>query len=443
LAVAGTGAADPDAWTPGRQAEPVIVQVQAEPKGKETPKTAEPPKAKEPGPEPTLIARTEVGGEAPELVFTRMMGDWIGAYYADEIVTLPGTQFTTRTLTTTRRTTQLVLINGELVRVPVIVTVPIGTQTTATPTLVTTLARVPVLSRGAFKIGENEGPIPEDRFILTYNGYSGVPGALPAQPGSIFDTTPGLPISTAFVQTRGPLARQPVLVAQDLIAGGSPALVQTVVPSPNTFVHREVIGFEKTFFDGTASIGVRAPFFQQQGDGSLASSDFGDLTFVFKYLAWTNGPDALTAGLAVTAPTGPAIPTVEGDIHSTILQPFVGARVQAGDLFAVAFSSVAFPTDSRDVTILFNDLAVGFMMHLSDPAGLVQWVAPTAEVHVTTPLSHRNGSGLISVPDLVVLTEGVEVGFGAGASVNLGVAVPVTGPRPFDVEAILQLNVRY
>jgi hypothetical protein len=44
---------------------------------------------------------------------------------------------------------------------------------------------------------------------------------------------------------------------------------------------------------------------------------------------------------------------------------------------------------------------------------------------------------------LVVLTEGVEVGFGAGASVNLGVAVPVTGPRPFDVEAILQLNFRY
>jgi hypothetical protein len=439
-------AAEPDVWTPTRAADAHIVQVQADQKGKETPKAVEPPPPKDtpPATEPTLIARTEAGGEAPTRHFTRMMGDWIGAYYADEIVTLPGTQFTTRTLTTTRRTTQLVLINGELVPVPVIVTVPIGTQTTAAPTLVTTLARVPILSRGAFKIGENESPVPEDRFILTYNGYSGVPGALAAPPGSIFNTTPGLPISTAFVQTgTGPRAGQPVLVAQDLIAGGTPTLVQTVVPSPNTFVHREVIGFEKTFFDGTASVGVRAPFFQQQGDGSLAGSDFGDLTFVFKYLAWTNGPDALTAGLAVTAPTGPSIPTVEGDIHSTILQPFVGARVQSGDLFALAFSSVAFPTDSRDVTILFNDLAVGFVMHLSDPAGLVQWVAPTAEVHITTPLAHRNGTGVISVPDLVVLTEGVEVGFGAGASVNLGVAVPVTGPRPFDLEAILQLNFRY
>ena len=53
------------------------------------------------------------------------------------------------------------------------------------------------------------------------------------------------------------------------MTGGAPTLVQTVVPAPNTFVHREVVGFEKTLFDGAASVGVRAPFFQQQGDGSL------------------------------------------------------------------------------------------------------------------------------------------------------------------------------
>jgi hypothetical protein len=421
--------------------DPVIVQVQAEPKGKEPPpKAKEPPKA----PAPDVIARTDVSQEAPESFFTRMMGDWIGATYAHQIVTLPGTQITTRTLTTTVRTFETVLVNGELTRVPVIRTVPAGTATTVTPTLVTTQALVPILSRGAFKIAENEMPVPEDRFILSYNGYSGVPGALPVPPGMIFTTSPGPPLPTTFVQARPvPQARQPVLVSQDLVAGGAPTLVQTVVPAPNTFVHREVVGFEKTLFGGAASVGVRAPFFQQQGDGSLASSDFGDLTFVFKYLAWTDGPDALTAGLAVTAPTGPAIPTVAGDLHSTLIQPFVGARVQAGDVFALAFSSVAIPTDSRDVTILFNDLAVGFVMHVTDPAGLVRWVAPTAEVHVTTPLTHRNGTGLVSVPDLVVLTGGVEVGFGTGTSVNVGVATPVTGPRPFDVEAVLQLNFRY
>jgi len=441
LVVAQGRPADPDVPARGDRPDAIIIQVQAEPKGKEPP-----PKAKEPprAAEPDAIARTDISQEAPEGFFTRMMGDWIGATYANQIVTLPGTQATTRTLTTTVRTFQTVFLNGEPTRVPVIMTVPAGTVTTIAPTLVTTQALVPILSRGAFKIAENERPTPEDRFILSYNGYSGVPGALPVSPGLISTTTPGPPLPTAIVPARpGPQARQPVLVSQDLVGGGAPTLVQTVVPSPNTFVHREVVGFEKTFFDGVASVGVRAPFFQQQGDGSLAGSDFGDLTFVFKYLAWTNGPDALTAGLAVTAPTGPAIPTVGGDIHSTILQPFLGARAQAGDVFALAFSSVAIPTDTRDVTILFNDLSVGFVMHVTDPTGLVRWVAPAAEVHITTPLTHRNGTGLVSVPDLVVLTGGVEIGFGAGTSVNLGVATPVTGPRPFDVEAIFQLNFRY
>ena len=43
----------------------------------------------------------------------------------------------------------------------------------------------------------------------------------------------------------------------------------------------------------------------------------------------------------------------------------------------------------------------------------------------------------------MVLTEGVQIGLGSGTSVTVGVAVPVTGPRPFDLEAILQLNFRY
>jgi hypothetical protein len=447
LAVADARPADPNFGTTGDRPEPVIVQVQVDSKGKEVPKAKEPPKSKEPVPEaePNLIARTDLGGLAPPDYFTRMLGDWIGATYANQIVTLPGTQVVTTTLTTTQTSIQTVVgPNGELIRVQVTNTIPIGTKTTAVPVLVTTNALVPVLSRAAFKIAENEKPTPEDRFILTYNGYSGLPGALPAPPGSIFNTTNGLPFSTSISQIgQGGRAQQPVLVAQNFVTGGAPTLVQTVVPSPTTFVHREVIGFEKTLFGGVASVGVRAPFFQQEGDGSIAGSDFGDLTFIFKYLAWTNGPDAVTAGLAVTAPTGPAIPTVEGDIHSTLFQPFVGARVQSGDVFALAFSSVAIPTDSRDVTILFNDLAVGFVMNVSGPDGLIRWVAPTAEVHVTTPLTHRNGSGLLTVPDLVVLTEGVQVGFGSGTAVNLGVGVPVTGPRPFDLEAFLQLNFRY
>jgi hypothetical protein len=145
-------------------------------------------------------------------------------------------------------------------------------------------------------------------------------------------------------------------------------------------------------------------------------------------------------GLVVTAPTGPAIPTVVGDIHSTLFQPWVGGLVSAGDFFAMGFSSLVIPTDGRDVTLLFNDVGVGVLAYRS-PDGA--WVAPTAEVHVTTPLNHRNGHGVVTVPDLVVLTEGVQVGLGGGSSLAVGVAVPVTGPRPFDWEAVVQFNVRY
>jgi len=441
LAVAQASPADP-VGPDLERLDPVIIQVQQPPKGKDLPKAKDIPPPKDPPPD--LIARTDVSTEAPEGFFTRMMGDWIGATYATQTVTLPGTQIVTTTLTQTVTTIETrVGQQGEPIRVQVTRVVPVGTRTTAVPVLVTTQAQVPVLSRGAFKIAENEKPAPEDRFILSYNGYSGVPNALPAPPGSIFSAGTGGPFSTTITPLGGPSIQQPVFVSQSLISGGAPTLIQTVVPAQDSFVHRAVVGFEKTLFDGVASVGVRAPFFSQQGDGSLGGSDLGDLTFVFKYLAWTNGPDALTAGLAVTAPTGPAIPTVVGDIHSTLIQPFIGARVQAGDVFALAFTSVAIPTDRRDVTILFNDLAVGFVMHVGSPDSLVRWIAPTAEVHVTTPLTNRNGSPLLSVPDLVVLTEGVQIGLGTGTTINLAVGVPVTGPKPFDVEGIFQLNFRY
>jgi hypothetical protein len=36
----------------------------------------------------------------------------------------------------------------------------------------------------------------------------------------------------------------------------------------------------------------------------------------------------------------------------------------------------------------------------------------------------------------------VQIGFGP-AALNLGVGIPVTGPRPFNVEGLVQFNLRY
>jgi hypothetical protein len=427
LAVGHVRAADPE------DGDPIVRQAQQKvepPKAKELPKK-EPPKAPPPPPvrqpDPEVLARiSETGGEAPAGSFSRMMGDWVGAYYADSFVTLPGFRVTTTILTTP------VVVRNPNGEVPIVINVPTGTTTTAVPIDVFTRARVPVLTRGGFKIAENEGVVPEDRAFLTYNFYRHVVG-----PGGESEPAVGLVGGTPVAPAPVPALGTRQLVG---LVGANPTLTSVFVPPATWDVQRAVIGFEKTAFDGWASFGVRAPFFRVEGDGSLGGSDFGDLSFVFKGLLWCDGcGDAASAGLVVTVPTGPDIHTVVGDIHPTLFQPFVGGVVSSGDAFAMGFTSVVIPTDDRDVTLLFTDIGAGVMVYKS-PDGM--WVAPTAEVHVTTPLTHRNG-GVITVPDLVVLTEGVQCGLGGGTSLAVGVAVPVSGPRPFDWEALVQLNIRY
>jgi hypothetical protein len=465
MAAAASQAGDRDGTSGYQRVDPYVVALQAkdEPKAKETPKGKEaPPPKKEPPPvEPDAFARaSDMSGEAPAGSFSRMMGDLVGGMYADSFITVPAVQVTTTQLFTTRTfVTTIQNSMGELQKVTVTVPIPDGTITNVQQTLVTTRAQVPILSRGAFKIAENEKPLPEDRFILTYNVFAGVPSAIlgpgptvaglaPAGDGSVVNLAPTITTTTTPPERApkpgGPAAAPVAVAVQSASFNGSPAVVRTFIPNPDSTVHREVIGFEKTFFDGLFSVGVRAPFFQQvhSGDGSLSRDDFGDLTFVFKYLALTNGSDGVSVGLAVTAPTGPAIRTVVGDIHSTLLQPFVGGLVSSGDFFASGFSSLLIPTDSRDVIVLFNDIGVGYLAYRGGPDSAISYVAPVSEVHVTTPLENRNGGGVIRVPDLVVLTEGLQIGFGP-AALQLGVGIPVTGPRPFNVEGIVQFNLRY
>jgi hypothetical protein len=373
-----------------------------------------------------------------------MMGDSLGGGYATEIITLPGYEFITKTLTTTRTTVHRSKGTAGVQPEFVITTstVPAGTTKSVVPVFVVTQAQVPLVSRGGSKIAENEMPAPEDRFILGFNGFSDVTVPnLPAPQTTSFGSLPPPTVTFRPIPEIRPVPLAPqTVVGTPSLVGGGPATATTIVPNPQSTLFREIVGFEKTILDGAASVGVRAPFFQQEGDGSLSQRDLGDITFVLKYLAYSDGMNALSIGLAVTAPTGPAIITPVGDIHSSLLQPFVGLRWGMGDVFATAFNSVLFPVDGRDTTIMFNDLGVGFVAYQGGPGSFLSWVAPITEVHVTTPLTNKHG--LVYVPDLVALTEGVEIGFGP-AALNLGVVIPVTGPRPFNWEGVVQLNFRY
>jgi len=277
----------------------------------------------------------------------------------------------------------------------------------------------PIVSRAGsgFKVADNASPKPQDRVFFTYNYFDNLRGIGDSAPASV--TTRTIP-NVATVTTTVPGV---------LVAGRG------------SNVHRELVGFEKTFLGGDASVELRVPVFQSDGPAnSFAADGFGDLTVIGKY-AFLNDPfgNVFSVGLAVTAPTGPEINTIAGDINSTLWQPYFGYIARSGNLYFQGIHSVVIPTDSNDVTLLFNDLGAGYIIPTMG-RGLA-FVAPNFECHITTPLDESN---VVHISDIVTLTGGVHLGLGQGNTVlSIGVATPVTGPRPMDIEAFVQLNFRF
>jgi hypothetical protein len=365
-------------------------------------------------------------GEAPERTNPHMIGDFPGIFGL-RTVFVPATQTvsTTQPFTQTQFVNVVVEVDGQrrTIRVPVTTTVQVPVQQQHT-VVVPAAVRVAFPFRGDFKIAEGESPQPQDRVFFNYNFYSNVTGP---------DTLSGLPHLDTTTTT----------------INGRPATVTTLtpaVPSPSIDLHREVIGFEKTFLGGDASFELRAPVVEQVGADAIGGSDFGDVTLVLKY-AFLNdrvGGDVLAAGLAVTVPTGPGLPLpLGGDLHSTLLQPWFGYLWNFDRFYVEGFSSLVVPTDARDVTLLFNDVGTGYVLYRAGGDRLISAVVPTVEAHVTTPLNHRDDTSLLTVPDLVVLTAGSHIDIGRSATLTVGVATPVTGPRVFDVEALVQFNYRF
>jgi hypothetical protein len=258
----------------------------------------------------------------------------------------------------------------------------------------------PLPFRSVFKITENESPRPTDRVFFNYNFFSNVDRVLQGVPGTYAD------------------------------------------------LHRETIGFEKTFLDGNASFGMRLPYLQLVGGSEIQDTHLDDLSMIFKY-AFINDRqtgNVLSAGLVLTAPTGQGL-IIDGEstIHSTVFQPFVGVIYHLNrDLFLQGFTSLAAPTDARDVTILFNSIAGGYNLYRADdPGDLLQSIVPVAEFHLNTPLNHRGlGSGPINFDDSLDITGGVYFNF-RRATLGVAVCTPVTGPKPYDIEATVNLNIHF
>ena len=295
--------------------------------------------------------------------------------------------------------------------------------TTKTQTVVRqVLVCDPIASRAGsgFKVADNESPKPTDRVFFTYNYFSNLRGDSGSVPASL--TARQLdPFTTVVTEVPGAI----------------------VTERPRN-VHRELFGFEKTFLGGDASIELRLPLYQTNRDDDFNADDFGDLTVVTRYAVVNDRQtgNVLSLGLAVTAPTGPPINTVAGDINSTLIQPWFGYIRRFGNFYFQGIHAVLIPTNSDDVPLMFNDLSSGYILPINRPG--IAFIAPNLEVHITTPLEETRDSGIVHIPDIVNLTGGLHIGLGQGRTLlSFGVSTPVTGPRPMDVEGFMQLNFRF
>jgi hypothetical protein len=265
------------------------------------------------------------------------------------------------------------------------------TVTTVTPGQ--RVVQVPIIGAGAFKISDNESPRPTDRVWMTYNYYDRVN------------------------------------------VGGTSAIL-----------NREMTGFEKTFLGGNASLGMRLPFLQTStgSDLGVPQHEVGDITFVSKYALINESDTVLSGGLTLTVPSADhSVILADGTtLHSVLCQPYACWLIGSGNFYAQGFHAVVVPTDSRDVASVDNDIGIGYWFFRTS-TGFLRGVVPTIEAHVYMPLNHTNEQDLIFAPNICTLTWGVNFVLPGYSTLGCGVAAPVTGPRPNNIEAMVSFNLRF
>jgi hypothetical protein len=273
------------------------------------------------------------------------------------------------------------------------------------------------------KIAEDESPRPEDRVFFKFNYYNNLdPSRFRRETASIHDVD----------------------------------------------LYRNTFGFEKTFFDSRASLGVRLPFNTIDAEGrpfvlnptpggpvlpgesGFTTTQFGNISSILKGVLWEDAESGslLSAGATLSFPTASSKKINPGQSVLAYAQPFVGFILSRGDFFIQGFSSLTLPVAHVESVVLFNDLGVGYYLYKASPqTSLLTAVAPMFEVHIASPLHQADPTASVfgftdalKLHNVVDLTLGTALELAGRASLNLGVAVPITGPRPFDFEVIAQLN---
>ncbi len=262
----------------------------------------------------------------------------------------------------------------------------------------------------SIKISENQSPRPQDRFFFDFNYYSNVN-------------------STINTADRSPINRM------------------------NAYSY--IWGFEKTFDQGRGSFGMRLPLNSLTASASSpsisapTSTALGNLDLFGKYILKENVETGslISAGFALSPPTATSRFAGAPYVHSlntTYFQPFIGYVWRMDRFYLQGFSGFNFPASNSDVTLMFNDIGMGYFLYQnSGRNAFVTGIAPTFEVHVNTPFNHRNPYNTFdpaASPYVTNLTYGLNVLFADRAMLTAALVTPVSSPKPFDAEFALLLN---
>ena len=89
-----------------------------------------------------------------------------------------------------------------------------------------------------------------------------------------------------------------------------------------------------------------------------------------------------------------------------------------------------------------NDIGVGYWLFKS-PQSFFQGIVPTLEGHLYAPLDHRSSADLIYASNIFTVSSGVNFVMPNYTTLGAAFSVPVTGPRPNNVEGLVSFNLRF
>ncbi len=307
---------------------------------------------------------------------------------------------------------------------------------------------------GRIKFGENNSPIPRDRFIMDYTLYDRVDLNLP--PIQVHRYTPGVEKTFcdgfASVDVRWPFA---TTLDSDIVG-------QVVTPSPNVNVATSLTDTD--------------------------SAEFGNLSMTLKFLLHRDRHWAISSGVQGTLPTADDVRVFENGItpgtsHVELLRidnksyhvmPFLAAQFQSPDRFFMqCFVQADIDTTGSPVLLygsdqvsrpkntpfLYLDTSLGYWLYRDQPTYMksrhgrtidtfssappmkLTGFAPRVELHYNKALDSRHeiaipisaassdyllGANVKSI-DILNLTLGASCYFGANKELALAWGTPITG----------------